>query len=135
LSVNLADLHMLYGRLVARPSSGLLRPKQPIPGSDVAGIVEAVGDRATGFKVGDEVFGGCEAPGTEYAIGGKSLVPKPANVSFEQAGAIGVAGLSALQALKKAGVQPDQKLLINGASGGVGTFAVQIAVVGSDRPP
>src|SRR6185436_6140835 len=99
------------------------------PGRDVAGVVEAVGRNVTQFKPGDEIFGGCSGAFAEYACARESkLVMKPAAVSFEQAAATPVAGLTALQGLRdKAHIQPGQKVLINGAAGGVGTFAVQIA--------
>jgi NADPH:quinone reductase-like Zn-dependent oxidoreductase len=127
-SVNPADLHSVKGGFIIRLTSGLTKPKQRVPGSDVSGVVEAVGANVTEFRVGDEVFGGCPASLAEYALGGKNLVPKPANISFEQAGSVGVAGLTALQGLRdKAQLRPGQTVLINGAAGGVGTFAVQIA--------
>src|SRR5580765_6108787 len=98
-------------------------------GRDVAGVIEAVGKSVTQFKVGDEVFGTCEAAVAEYACAKESgLVEKPAEITFEQAASIPVAGLTALQGLRDKGrVQAGQKVLINGAAGGVGTFAVQIA--------
>ena len=98
-------------------------------GSDVAGIVEAVGKDVKRLAVGDEVFGSGAGTFAEYAIAAeKNLVPKPADLTFEQAAAAPMAGLTALQALRDVGkVQPGQKVLINGAGGGIGTFAVQIA--------
>ena len=97
-------------------------------GRDVAGVVEAVGKNVTQFKIGDEVFGNCEAGVAEYAcIKESALVAKPEALTFEQAAAIPVAGLTALQGLRKGKIQARQKVLINGASGGVGTFAVQVA--------
>jgi NADPH:quinone reductase-like Zn-dependent oxidoreductase len=98
-------------------------------GRDVAGVIEAVGKSVTEFKVGDEVFGTCEAAVAEYACAKESgLVEKPAEITFEQAAAIPVAGLTALQGLRDKGrVQTGQQILINGAAGGVGTFAVQVA--------
>lgn len=127
-SVNPADLHNLKGPFVARLSGGMRRPKQPVPGIDVAGVVEAVGENVTELRPGDEVFGTCPATLAEYARGGKNLVPKPADLTFDHAAAIPIAGLTALQGLRdKGNVQPGQSVLINGASGGVGTFAVQIA--------
>lgn len=104
-------------------------PEQPVGiGRDVAGVVEAVGKNVTQFKVGDEVFGLCEAAVAEYACAKESaLVAKPESLTFEQAASIPVAGYTALQGLRRAGVQPTQKVLVNGAAGGVGTFAVQIA--------
>jgi len=102
---------------------------QPVGiGRDVAGVVEAVGKNVTQFKIGDEVFGNCEAAVTEYACTKESaLVAKPEALTFEQAAAIPVAGLTALQGLRKGKSQARQKVLINGAAGGVGTFAVQVA--------
>ena len=114
---------------------GLRKPKSTKVGADVAGVVEAVGKDVTEFQPGDEVFGTSGASWAEYAPAREvRLVRKPANVSFEEAAAVPVAALTALQALRdKGGVQPGQKVLINGASGGVGTFAVQIAkVLGAD---
>ncbi len=114
---------------------GLRKPKNTKIGADVAGVVEAVGKDVTEFQPGDEVFGTSGASWAEYAPAREvRLVRKPANVSFEEAAAVPVAALTALQALRdKGNVQPGQKVLINGASGGVGTFAVQIAkVLGAD---
>jgi NADPH:quinone reductase-like Zn-dependent oxidoreductase len=112
-----------------RPLSrnGLLRPKSPLLGSDVAGVVEAVGKDVTGLAPGDEVFGGRTGAYAEY-VSAKFVVKKPTNVTFEEAGTMGIAGLTALQALRdKGGLQPGERVLINGASGGVGTLAIQIA--------
>ncbi|HEX7183678.1 MAG TPA: NAD(P)-dependent alcohol dehydrogenase [Thermoanaerobaculia bacterium] len=105
------------------------RLKASRPGRDVAGQVEAVGRNITRFKPGDEVFGTCPGAFAEYACASESaLAMKPANVTFEQAASVPVAALTALQGLRDKGqVQPGQKVLINGAAGGVGTFAVQIA--------
>jgi NADPH:quinone reductase-like Zn-dependent oxidoreductase len=105
------------------------RMKSQRPGVDVAGQVVAVGKRATQFKTGDAVFGLCKGAFAEYACGPEDkFVPKPENVSFEYAAAMPVAGLTALQGLRNKGhLQPGQKVLINGAAGGIGTFAVQIA--------
>ena len=129
-SINKADLHMLTGwpRLL-RPVSrnGILRPKTPLLGSDVAGVVEAVGKDVTDLAVGDEVFGGRNGAYAEY-VSAKFVVKKPANVSFEEAGTMGIAALTALQGLRdKGALQPGERVLINGASGGVGTMAIQIA--------
>lgn len=129
-SINKADLHALQGspRLV-RPISGkgLLRPKTPLFGVDFAGIVEAVGKDVTDVAPGDEVFGGRSGAYAEY-VSAKSVAKKPANVTFEEAGTIGIAGLTALQGLRDKGkLQPGERVLINGASGGVGTMAIQIA--------
>jgi NADPH:quinone reductase-like Zn-dependent oxidoreductase len=108
---------------------GLRKPRRGRPGVDVAGEVEAVGRDVTQFKPGDAVFGACPAAFAEYACTRESKVAmKPANVTFEQAASVNVAGLTALQGLRDKGkVQPGSKVLINGAAGGVGTFAVQIA--------
>jgi NADPH:quinone reductase-like Zn-dependent oxidoreductase len=108
---------------------GLRKPKIMQPGRDVAGQVEAVGRNVTQFKPGDEVFGSCRGAFAEYACASESaLVIKPVNVTFEQAAAAPVAAYTALQGLRDKGkVQRGQKVLINGAAGGVGTFAVQIA--------
>jgi NADPH:quinone reductase-like Zn-dependent oxidoreductase len=102
---------------------------QPVGiGRDVAGVVEAVGKNVTQFRTGDEVFGNCEAAVAEYACTKASaLVAKPEALTFEQAAAIPVAGLTALQGLRKGKIEAGQKVLINGAAGGVGTFAVQVA--------
>jgi NADPH:quinone reductase-like Zn-dependent oxidoreductase len=129
-SVNPYDWHLLRGRpYLIRLSEGLRRPKRPGLGVDVAGVVEAVGKNVTQLAPGDEVFGGGAGAFAEYVVGvERKLVPKPARLSFEEAAAIPIAGVTALQAVRDRGeVQPGQKVLINGASGGVGTFAVQIA--------
>jgi NADPH:quinone reductase-like Zn-dependent oxidoreductase len=108
---------------------GVRRPKYSNPGRSLAGTVEAVGADVTGFKPGDEVFGICSGSFAEYArVAPDKLAPKPANLSFGQAAAVPISGLTALQAVRDHGrVQAGQKVLIVGASGGVGTFAVQIA--------
>ena len=129
-SVNPLDWRLLKGRpLVLRIPLGLRKPKDARVGRDVAGQVEAVGKSVTQFKPGDEVFGTCRGAFAEYACGPESsLVLKPEKVTFEQAASVPVAGLSALQSLRDKGrIQSGQKVLINGAAGGVGTFAVQIA--------
>jgi NADPH:quinone reductase-like Zn-dependent oxidoreductase len=130
-SVNPADWHFMRGvPYVMRPQSGLRKPKKNFVGHDVAGQVEAVGKAVTGFRPGDEVFADVGAGGfAEYAsVSEGVLVLKPANLTFEQAAAVPLAGLTALQGLRDAGqIRPGQKVLIIGASGGVGTFAVQIA--------
>jgi NADPH:quinone reductase-like Zn-dependent oxidoreductase len=125
--VNPADWAIMGGLpYVARPVYGLRRPKNAVRGTDVAGIVQAVGSGATRYKIGDEVFGSANGSYAEYAAASEgTLAPKPANLSFEQAAAVPMAGQVALQALR--GVEAGQKVLINGASGGIGTFAVQIA--------
>jgi NADPH:quinone reductase-like Zn-dependent oxidoreductase len=108
---------------------GLRRPKGPNPGRSVAGTVESVGENVTGFEPGDEVYGTCDGSFAEYARAPRGrLAPKPANLSFEQAAAVPVSAFAALQAVRDhAQVQAGQRVLIVGASGGVGTFAVQIA--------
>ncbi|MCI0814109.1 MAG: NAD(P)-dependent alcohol dehydrogenase [Chloroflexi bacterium] len=109
--------------------SGLLKPKYGVPGYDVAGHVEAVGTDVKHFKPGDEVYGACNGTCAEYACAGQDkFAPKPDNLTFEEAAAMPTSALAALHALRDVGkLQPEQKVLINGASGGVGTFAVQIA--------
>jgi NADPH:quinone reductase-like Zn-dependent oxidoreductase len=128
-SVNAMDCHLLRMPLPGRVILGLRRPRSPIRGVDLAGQVEVVGEKVTRFKPGDEVFG--TAPGTfaEYASAKEDrFAPKPPRLTFGQAAALPVAGLTALQGLRdKARVQPGQRVLIYGAGGGVGTFAVQIA--------
>jgi NADPH:quinone reductase-like Zn-dependent oxidoreductase len=128
-SVNPADWHAMRGSpWFARPMFGLLKPKQRTPGVDLAGVVEAVGENVTHLRPGDEVFGARSGSLAELVCGGKHFVPKPAALSFEQAGAIAIAGCTALQALRDKGdLQAGQRVLVNGAAGGVGTFAVQIA--------
>ena len=134
VSVNAADLHLLRADpFLIRLSSGFLKPKHTILGSDIAGRVEAVGSNVTQFKPGDEVFGDISACGwggfAEYVcVRENALVLKPTNLSFEQAAAVPMAAVTALQGIRHAGqIRPGQKALINGASGGVGTFAVQLA--------
>ena len=129
-SVNAMDWRLFtFPRVIRRLMGlGLRRPKYSSCGADVAGQVEAVGPAVTRFQPGDDVFGVLRGAYAEYACGPESkLVLKPAGVSFEAAAAVPVAGLTALQALRAARVQPGQTVLINGAGGGVGTFAVQIA--------
>jgi len=130
-SANPLDWHLMRGEpFIARlMGTGLLKPKSSRVGADVAGRVEAVGKDVTQFKPGDEVFGTCNGSFAEYACAREDrLALKPANVSFEEAAAIPVAATTALQGLRNKGqIQPGQKVLVNGASGGVGTFAVQIA--------
>jgi len=116
--------------IVARlMEGGFSKPKDPAVGADLAGVVEAVGSGVTDFKPGDEVFGVCNGSFAEYALARDTkIVHKPANVSFEQAAAVPVAALTALQGLRDKGqIQAGEKVLIHGASGGVGIFAVQIA--------
>jgi NADPH:quinone reductase-like Zn-dependent oxidoreductase len=129
-SIHVGDWILMTGSpFVMRLATGLRRPKNRVPGTDVAGTVEAVGSEVTGLRPGDEVFGWCSAAFAEYASATEDhFVKKPANLTFEQAAAIGVSASTALQLLRDDGkVQHGQKVLVNGASGGVGTFAVQIA--------
>jgi NADPH:quinone reductase-like Zn-dependent oxidoreductase len=134
-SVNAYDVHLLKADpfLVRLMGGGLLKPKHTILGADIAGRVEAVGSSISQFRPGDEVFGDISACGNggfaEYvAVSEVTLALKPANLSFEQAAAVPMAANTALQGLRNVGhIQAGQKVLINGASGGVGTFAVQIA--------
>ncbi len=129
-SVNPLDSHLMKGKpYVGRLLFGLLKPKITRPGVDVAGRVEAVGRNVTQFKPGDEVFGSCRGAFAEYVCTSESkLVMKPQNVTFEQAASAPVAAFTALQGLRDNGkIRPGQKVLIHGAAGGVGTFAVQIA--------
>jgi len=134
VSVNSADVHLLRADpFMIRLSSGFLKPKNKIIGADIAGRVEAVGRNVKQFRQGDEVFGdisGCGFGGfAEYVCARENaLVKKPANMSFEEAAAVPMAAVTALQGLRSKGqIQPGQKVVINGASGGVGLFAVQIA--------
>jgi NADPH:quinone reductase-like Zn-dependent oxidoreductase len=131
MSVNPFDWHFMEGiPYIARPLAfGFLKPTVARLGVDYAGTVEAVGKEITEFKPGDEVFGNKFGAFADYVVASdKGLALKPANLSFEQAASLPVAALTALQALRDNGkLQPGQKVLINGASGGVGTFAVQIA--------
>jgi len=129
-SVNPLDWHLLRGLpYIVRPTAGWRTPKRNIPGVDVAGIVEAVGPNVTELQPGDEVFGEKSRACAEYVCGPEELfVRKPANLTLEQAAAVPVGAVTALQALRdKGAIQPGQRVLINGASGGVGTFAVQLA--------
>ena len=131
-SANPADWHMIRGEpKFARLAFGLTKPKNVIPGIDIAGKVEAVGKNVKEFHPGDEVFGDCGWGGAfaEYiCVTEQRVVMKPAKISFEDAATISVAGITALQSLRDKGkIQSGQKVLIVGASGGVGTFAVQIA--------
>jgi NADPH:quinone reductase-like Zn-dependent oxidoreductase len=129
-SVNPLDWHFMRGEpYLVRLMAGVRKPKDTRLGVDVAGQVEAVGGNVTQFEPGDEVFGSCRGAFAEYACAAESaLVMKPDNVTFEQAAAVPVAAYTALQGLRDKGhIQPGQKVLINGAAGGVGTFAVQIA--------
>ncbi len=134
-SLNAADWHILRGKpfFLRLMGNGLLRPKNKILGADIAGRVEAVGRNVKEFQPGDEVFGDISECGwggfAEYVCASENaLVLKPASMTFEEAAAVPLAAVTALQGLREKGqIQPGQKVLINGASGGVGTFAVQIA--------
>ena len=128
-SVNPVEWYGVTGLFFARMGDGARRPKTTSVGGDLAGRVEAVGSGVTDLWPGDEVFGTGIGAWAEYAAARATrLAPKPANVSFEEAAAVPVAALTALQALRNQGeVEPGQKVLINGASGGVGTYAVQLA--------
>jgi len=128
-SVNPVEWYGVTGPYFARIGNGMRRPKDQTVGADLAGTVEAVGTGVTDLQPGDEVFGVSGASWAEYAPARRErLALKPANLSFEEAAAVPVAGVTALQGLRdKAAVKPGQKVLINGASGGVGTFAVQLA--------
>jgi NADPH:quinone reductase-like Zn-dependent oxidoreductase len=129
-SVNPVDWHFMRGApYFVRIMTGLRKPKITRLGVDVAGQVEAIGSNVTQFKPGDEVFGACRGAFAEYACTSESaVVVKPDHVTFEQAASVPVAAITALQGLRDKGqIQPGQKVLINGAAGGVGTFAVQIA--------
>lgn len=130
-SVNSADYRLLSGPVPRLMGFGLFRPKDKIMGADIAGRIEAVGKNVTRFKPGDEVFGDISTSFggfAEYACARESvLVKKPASLNFEQAAAVPMAAVTALQGLRKGGIQPGDDVTIVGASGGVGTFAVQIA--------
>src|SRR5947209_6219491 len=129
-SVNPVDGHLIRGAWPMRPMSGLRKPKNTRFGTDFAGIVEAVGKDVANLKPGDEVFGAKNGAVADYICvkADRAIVIKPGNITFEQAGSVGVAAVTALQGLRDSGqIQAGQKVLINGASGGVGTFAVQIA--------
>jgi NADPH:quinone reductase-like Zn-dependent oxidoreductase len=129
-SVNPVDGHTIRGGWLMRPMSGMRKPKNTRFGTDFAGVVEAVGKDVTNFKPGDEVFGAKNGAVADYICvkPERAVVMKPSNITFEQAGSVAVAGLTALQGLRDKGhIQSGQKVLINGASGGVGTFAVQLA--------
>ena len=129
-AVNIGNWHLLRGIPYAmRPAVGLFKPKHEIPGLDLAGQVEAVGASVKQFQPGDEVFGWCDGAFAEYACAEEdNLLAKPDNLTLEQSAAVGDSAFTALNAVRDQGrVQPGQKVVINGASGGVGTFAVQIA--------
>ena len=130
-AVNPGDWDVMHGTpYVLRLATGLRRPRNKVPGLAIAGRVEAIGSSVSEFRPGDEVYAGIGKGGfAEYVcVPEAALARKPSNLTFEQAAAVPIAGVTALQALRDIGrVQPGQKVLINGASGGVGTFAVQIA--------
>jgi NADPH:quinone reductase-like Zn-dependent oxidoreductase len=129
-SIHVGDWILMSGTpYVMRMATGLRKPKNQVPGTDIAGTVEAVGKAVTQLRPGDEVFGWCTGAFAEYASASEDhVVLKPANLTFEQAAAVGVSATTALQLLRDDGkIQPGQEVLVNGASGGVGTFAVQIA--------
>ncbi len=129
-SIHMGDCHVVRGLpKVMRPVFGLRRPKIPVPGTDIAGTVEAVGSAVSEWKAGDEVFGTCKGAFAEFAVTeADRLAAKPENLDFAQAAAVGVSAQTALQALRdQLKVEAGQKVLITGASGGVGSFAVQIA--------
>jgi NADPH:quinone reductase-like Zn-dependent oxidoreductase len=129
-AVNPPDWAGVHGvPYIVRPSFGLRRPRLAVRGTDMAGIVDAVGRNVTRLRVGDEVFGRGAGTFAEYAVAPEEhLVPKPAGITFEQAAGVGMSGLTAHHALRDSGgIRSGQKVLIVGAGGGVGTFAVQIA--------
>jgi NADPH:quinone reductase-like Zn-dependent oxidoreductase len=128
-SLNAVDWYGFKGRpYFARPLMGMRKPKSGEAGTDFAGAVAAVGDGGTGFVPGDEVYGCQNGAFAEYVLVAKAVARKPANLSFEEAAAVPVAGVTALQGLRDhGGLRPGQKILVNGAAGGVGIFAVQIA--------
>ncbi len=130
-SVNIAEWYAVTGRpWIARSTVGFRRPRETRLGADYAGVVEAVGSEVTQFRRGDEVFGARTGAYAEYVAvkADRAIALKPANVTFEEAAAVGVAATTALQALRdKGGLEGGQRVLVHGASGGVGTFAVQIA--------
>jgi NADPH:quinone reductase-like Zn-dependent oxidoreductase len=130
-SVNIADWYAVTGRpLIARGSMGLRGPKETRIGVDYSGVIEAVGGDVTDFEAGDEVFGGRTGACGEYVVAkaDRAIVTKPATVTFEHAAAVGVAATTALQAIRDQGkLQEGQRVLVHGASGGVGTYALQIA--------
>ena len=129
-AVNIGDWHLLRGvPYVMRMVFGMRKPRREVPGIDIAGRVEAVGEGVRQLRRGDEVFGWCVGAFAEYARApAANILPKPANLTFEQAAAVGDSAFTALDAVRDQGkVAPGHEVLINGASGGVGTFAVQIA--------
>src|SRR5438094_2880822 len=128
--VHIGDWHLMTGQpyLMRIMGFGFRAPKARVRGMDVAGVVEAVGKNVTRYQAGDEVFGTCDGSFAEYASAPEDMLAlKPANLTFEQAAAVPTSAFTALQALRTGGIQSGQKVLIVGASGGVGLFAVQIA--------
>jgi NADPH:quinone reductase-like Zn-dependent oxidoreductase len=129
-SVHIGDWHVMTGQpyLMRVLGFGFRGPKARVRGMDAAGTVEAVGKNVTRFRAGDEVFGTCDGAFAEHAVAREAtLAPKPANLTFEQAAAVPTSACVALRALRAGGITPGQKVLVVGASGGVGLFAVQIA--------
>ncbi|GAB3164934.1 NAD(P)-dependent alcohol dehydrogenase [Myceligenerans halotolerans] len=129
-AVNAKDWMEVVGRPdILRLGLGLSRPRNPVPGADLAGTVEAVGSKVTRWRSGDEVFGELSRGAfAEYVVAAEgALSPKPAGLGFAEAAAVPLAGITALQGIRTADVAPGHRVLINGASGGVGTFAVQVA--------
>jgi NADPH:quinone reductase-like Zn-dependent oxidoreductase len=129
-AVNIGDWHLLRGvPYVMRLGIGLRKPRREIPGLDIAGQIEAVGTNVEQLRPGDEVFGWCNGAFADYVCTSQNnVLPKPVNLTFEQTAAVGDSAFTALAAVRDQGkVQPGHRVLINGASGGVGTFAVQIA--------
>lgn len=127
-SINAAEWYGMVGLPIARLGEGLFKPKNTRLGADYSGVVEAVGKNRNDFKVGDEVFGARTGAYAEYVCVKNIIIPKPKNITFEEAASVPTAAITALQGLRDFGkIQAGQKVLINGASGGVGHFAVQIA--------
>jgi len=127
-SLNSLDIFMTRDTWITRAVLGLRKPRYTWRGRDLAGVVEAVGKNVTQFKPGDEVFGICNGSLADYAVAReRALVIKPPNVSFEDAATLALAGQTALQGLRHGKIQAGQKVLVNGATGGVGTFGVQLA--------
>jgi NADPH:quinone reductase-like Zn-dependent oxidoreductase len=127
-SVNIAEWYAMTGLFLARIGSGLFKPKDTRLGADFAGVVEEVGSQVKDFKPGDEVYGGRGGAYAEYVTVKKAIAHKPSNLTFEEAASLPTAAITALQGLRDYGkIQPGQKVLIHGASGGVGSFAIQIA--------
>lgn len=130
VSVNPAEWYAVTGPYFARPQTGFLKPRSPLFGADFAGTVEAVGKDVANFSPGDEVFGGRTGAFAEYVCVRNAVALKPANIGMVEAAGVGTAAITALQGLRDRGrLQRGQRVLINGASGGVGTFSVQIAKV------